>query len=809
MRSENFSGQMMKKARSNIFPSAAFSAVCKNTLNCFLATILLMFSACTAMKYVPDNEVLYTGADLKLVPTGKIRAKKRVKELMDQNVSPKPNGSILGMRPGLWFYYVAGDPKKKGFRSFIKNKLGHPPVYMRDVDPERTTNLIKGHLINNGFFQARVEFKSQIEKKKGRMIYTAYVHRPYRLRKIDYPENDTLFANIDSIRNESYLKVRQRYNLERMQAEQERIEESLENYGYFFFDDRHLLFEADSTVGEKQVDLTLTLEKGVPPKATRIYHLGAISIFPDYTLTDDSLIRATDTLKIDGYNYIDRQKNYRPKIITKVINLKEGNTYRRIDREYTLQHLMSLGSFKFVDIKFREDRRDSTRLNTSIYLTPHLKKSIRADLQATSKSNNFVGPGLSIKFTNRNFLGGSERFDITASTGYEVQISRKIPEPLNAFEFGIESGLSVPRFIAPVDIHYPSRKFLPTTDFKLGFRLQQRIGYFRLNSFTLNYGYTWRENTLKTHELFPVDVNYMKLGKTSEDFNTMITNNPFLARSLEDQFIMGARYSYTLNTQVNEQRQEKYKEQRFERSNFFFNAKLESAGNLVHLLRGGQFKSNVEQDSTNKIFGSAYAQFIRGESDFRYYFRFDEKNMLASRLVIGTGYAYGNSITMPYIRQFSTGGSNSVRSFPARSIGPGTYDVRTDTQPGSERTKIFLDQRGDLKLELSTELRFDITKVLKGAVFMDAGNIWLWNEDVDRPGSQFNRGTFLKELAAGAGAGIRFDFNFFVLRLDLAFPIRKPYLPEGERWVLDEMDFGSSSWRSDNLILNIAIGYPF
>jgi outer membrane protein insertion porin family len=800
----------MQKTRNNISRQRTVWAAFRGIGFLLITSILLMLSACTGMKYVPDNEVLYTGADLKLVSSRRIKAKKRAKELMDQNVSPKPNGSIFGMRPGLWFYYVAGDPKKKGFRSFIKNKLGKPPVYMRDVDPERITNLLKGHLINNGFFQVRVESKTQIKNKKGRVTYTAYLHRPYRLRKIDYPENDTLFANIDSIRNESYLKVNQRYNLERMQAEQERIEESLENYGYFFFDDRHLLFEADSTVGEKQVDLTLTLEKGVPRKATRIYRLGTVTIFPDYTLSKDSLIRATDTLKIDGYNYIDRQKNYKPHIITKVVNLKEGNIYRRTDREYTLQHLMGLGSFKFVDIKFRESRQDSTRLNTSIYLTPHLKKSIRADLQATSKSNNFVGPGLSVKFTNRNFLRGSERFDVTVSTGYEVQISRKIPEPLNAFEFGIESGLSVPRIISTVDIHYPSRKFLPTTDMKLGFRLQQRIGFFRLNSFNLSYGYTWRENTLKSHELYPVDINYMKLGKTSDDFKTTILTNPFLARSLEDQFIMGARYSFTLNTQVNEQRLEKYKEQRYERSNFYFNAKLESAGNLVHLLRGGQFKANIEQDSTNKIFGSAYAQFIRGEGDFRYYLRFDEKNMLASRLVVGTGYAYGNSVTMPYIRQFSTGGSNSVRAFPARSIGPGTYDVRTDDRPGNENGRLFLDQRGDLKLELSTEFRFDITKVLKGAAFMDAGNIWLWDVDVNRPGSQFNRETFLKELAIGTGAGIRFDFNFFILRLDLAFPVRKA-LPEsqGMAWVLDEIDFGSSSWRSDNLILNIAIGYPF
>lgn len=773
-----------------------------------LIALIFMLAGCTGMKYVPEKEVLYTGADLKLVPSGRVREKKKIKELMDQNVSPKPNGAIFGMRPALWLYYVTRG-SKKGLKKFMQTKLGQPPVYMSDVDPERVTKLIKGHLINNGFFQARVESKAKVKGKKGSVLYTAYVHPPYRLKNIHYPKNDTLFANIDSIRNESFLKPKQRYNLERMQAEQQRIEDSLEDYGYFFFDDRYLLFEADSTIGDKEVDLTLTLEEGVPKKATRIYRLGDITVFPDYTLMDDSLIRATDTLKVDGYNYIDRQKNYRPKIITKVINLKEGNIYRRKDREYTLQHLMGLGSFKFVDIKFREDKNDSSRLNTSIYLTPYLKKSIRADLQATSKSNNFVGPGLSIKFTNRNFLGGSERFDVTATAGYEVQINRKLSQPLNSFEFGLESALSAPRIISPFDIYYPSRKFLPTTDFKVGFRLQQRIGFFRLNSINFNYGYTWRENTLKTHELYPVDINYIRLGNTSEDFQALIKNNPYLARSLANQFIMGARYAYTLNTQINQQRQQQYREQRFERSNFYFNGQLESAGNLVHLLKGGQFKSNVEQDSTKKIFGSAYSQFIRGEADFRYYLRFDEKNMLASRLVLGSGYAFGNSINMPYIRQYATGGSNSVRAFPARSIGPGTYDVRSDSAQTNEYRKIFLDQRGDLKLEFSTEYRMDFSKMIKGALFLDAGNIWLWNEDKTRQGSQFNRNTFLNELAVGTGAGIRFDFNFFVLRFDLAFPVRKPYLPEGKRWVWNEIDFGSSSWRGDNLILNIAIGYPF
>ena len=506
------------------------------------------------MRLVPENKVLYAGSDIDLVPEGKVTAKKQIKELLDANILPKPNTSILGMRPGLWFFYKAGTPEKKGLRSFMKNKLGQAPVYMEDIDAEQIAGVLEAHLINNGFFHANVTSEVSIDGKKGTVAYTAHVQRPYRIRDITFPRMDTLFTNIDSVRDDSYIKANQRYNLERLKAEQERIEQALENLGFFYFDDRHLIFEADSTVGDRQVDLMLSLEPGVPEKAKRIYRIGRVNVVPGYTLADDTLSASRDTTIVDDYHYIDKYDNYRPETITKVINFRQGNIYRDIDREYTLRHLMSLGSFKFVDIRFEESAQDSFLLNTSIYLTPHLKKSIRAEAQLVSKSNNFVGPGFSLRFTNRNFLRGSERFEITANTSYEVQVSRQIPDPLNAFEFGVESRLSVPRILSPLNIHYPSRRYLPTTEFGLGFRLQQRIGFFRLNSFNLSAGYTWRENTLKTHELFPVDISYLRLGHQSEEFKTLLATNPFLAGSFQNQFIIGSRYSYTLNTQVNEER---------------------------------------------------------------------------------------------------------------------------------------------------------------------------------------------------------------------------------------------------------------
>jgi len=765
------------------------------------------------MKLVPDDQVLYTGSDVKLSSERRIRAKSRILDLLNSNILPKPNTKILGMRPGLWFFYKAGNPRKKGLRQFMKTKLGQAPVYMTDVDDEHIAQLLEAQLMNNGFFTAEVTSEVAVEGKKGRVTYTAQISRPYRIRNIAYPKMDTVFTNIDSVKNDSYLKPRQRYNLERLKAEQTRIEEALENLGFFYFDDRHLIFEADTTVGDRQVDLLLTLEPGVPEKAKRIYRIGEVNVYPGYTLSEDTLFVGADTIDVDGYNYIDRHGRYKPRTITKVINFRPGNIYRTIDREYTLRHLMSLGSFKFVDIRFQEAETDSFSLNTFIYLTPHLKKSIRGEAQMVSKSNSFVGPGVSVRFTNRNFLGGSEQFDITASSSYEVQVSRNIPNPLTALELGIESTLSVPRILSPLKIDYPSRRYLPTTEFGLGFKLQQRIGFFRLNSFNLSAGYTWRENTLKVHELYPVDISYVQLGHQSDEFRQLLESNPFLAGSFENQFIIGSRYSYTLNTQLNEERASDFEEQEFDRSHFFFNGIVDVAGNLLHLLQTGLRR---DEESVTRILGRPYSQFVRGQVDVRYYYNFDKKNKLATRLILGTGYAYENSTTLPYIKQFSIGGPTSIRAFPARTIGPGTFNINDqpppDTPPGESprgNTRLFIDQRADIKLEGNIEYRFDIVSFLKGGIFVDAGNIWLIRDELERPGGQFKKDQFLDELAVGTGLGLRFDFDFFVLRFDMAFPVRKPWLPENDRWVFDQIDFASPSWRSDNLILNIAIGYPF
>jgi outer membrane protein assembly factor BamA len=208
-----------------------------------------------------------------------------------------------------------------------------------------------------------------------------------------------------------------------------------------------------------------------------------------------------------------------------------------------------------------------------------------------------------------------------------------------------------------------------------------------------------------------------------------------------------------------------------------------------------------------KLFGAAISQYLKAQTDLRYFIEFNPKTRLANRLLVGFGYPYGNSEQLPYIKQFFIGGNNSIRAFRSRSVGPGTYRA-----PNADSLSFFPDQSGDIKLEMNTELRYKFNKILEGAIFLDAGNIWLYNKDTStinpRPGVQFSK-DFMKELAVGTGIGLRLNLTILLLRLDLGMPLREPWLPAGHRWVIDQIDFGSKEWRKRNLVLNLAIGYPF
>jgi outer membrane protein assembly factor BamA len=337
-----------------------------------------------------------------------------------------------------------------------------------------------------------------------------------------------------------------------------------------------------------------------------------------------------------------------------------------------------------------------------------------------------------------------------------------------------------------------SRQFVPKTTVSVGGGLFSRVRYYELHSFNTALGYNWRKSDRFAQSLNPIDISYTNLVKSSAEFQEYLDENPTIKRSFEEQFILGAVYSFTYSTLHLKNKH-----------TFLISESADVSGNLEYLIANNIPGLVNQKDGQYTLLNVPFSQFARLRSEARYFINTGNSTALGMRLIIGTGIPYSNSETMPYVKQFFVGGTNSVRAFRARTVGPGSYN------PPDSLDNTYLDQAGDIKLEYSIEYRFPIHSFLKGAFFVDAGNIWLVNADEQRPGGKFDFNTFYRELAIGTGFGLRFDFDIIVVRLDLAFPLHKPNLPEGDRWIFTDIQMGSPTWRRENFTLNIAIGYPF
>jgi outer membrane protein insertion porin family len=758
-----------------------------------LGCMLLLCTSCDTTRKLPAGEELYTGASIHIVSDVSLKTGSLKTEL-EKVQRPKSNSSYLGVRPQLWVYTIAGKDKGKGLRHLLKTKAGEAPVLMSQVHPDKTVDLMKNRLSTRGYFQSKITFETHTHKRKTSLLYTVTLTSPYLIHTVSFPsENDSLNTCIRSLEKESVLRDGVQYNLDLFKEERSRIERELKNRGYYYFNADYLLFKADTAQKNKQVNVTLSVKKNIPSKARIAYILGTVYVIPSPVSPLDSIPVKADTLKINGYEYLNSDSSFRPKAILTSVYLKKGELYSRTNHNLTLNHLMGMGVFKFVEIKFVETPDSSGKLDAFIRLLPVPRKSVQADMEAITKSNNYSGPALTLSFKDRNLLKGAELYVFNLLGSFETQFGGH-ESGLNSYEVGTNSQLYFPEFITPFHLRHVSVLFLPKTKVDVGFRLLQRVSYYSEAAMNGSFGYKWKETAQIEHELDPVSISFTKLLNTTDAFRNLLLDNPFLAKSFQEQFIIGSTYSYTYNTQIGPPR----------RSQYYFNGSLQLSGNSIYLAQS-LFSSHAStEEDPYKVFGYVYSQYSRVTLEGRYFYTINKESKLAARLYGGLGEPYGNSSTMPYVKQFFSGGANSIRAFQARSMGPGSYHI-----PDSLAGKAFLDQSGDIKLEGNLEYRFNIISMLKGAVFTDAGNVWLSHKNALYPGGEFNPSTFQQQIAVGAGVGLRFDISFLVLRLDLAFPLRKPSLPEDERWVIRQVDFGNPSWRNQNLVLNFAIGYPF
>jgi len=752
--------------------------------------------SCSNTKFLKEGQMLYTGGEVKIENDSLSKSeKKELKSALEDNLVPKPNSTLLGLRPKLYFYNIAKEPKKdKGFNYWLKYKVGEKPVLLGDVDREFNRKIIENYSENKGYFNAKATYDTVSKNKKAQVIYTLRPGGRYIVSDVKFQKDSTLVnSEIQNLTNKTLLKSGKPFDLDVIKNERERIDNGLKERGFYYFSPDNIIVQADSTVSKNhKVELNVKLKEDTPDLATEQFSIDKVIVFPNYNIQDVkrgkySVPMNSDSLSKYAYEdiyVIDPQHKFKPKIFDRALYFKKGDLYNRTNHNLTLNRLISLGVFKFVKNEFIVSDSLKHQFDAYYLLTPRQIQSLRLETLGRTNSANYAGSELNLNWTHRNFFRGAEQFKASVYGAFDFQMGGQ-ENAKNLFRAGTNVQLSIPRIVAPFRFN-SSSAFVPRTNITLGYEFQNRTQFYTLNNFTASFGYVWKENARKEHDLKVIDITLVSPAKVTDEFRAQATT-PAARRVVEKQLIFGPTYSYTYtNTMLPIT------------NTIYYKGTLDLAGNITGLVTG----ANVKNDKEKKIFGVPFSQYAKMEHDFRFYHKFTEKSSLATRFIGGIAYPYGNSEFIPFSKQFFAGGSNSIRAFRARTLGPGSFDPRT-VEPN-----IIIDQAGDIKLEMNAEYRANIYKFLNVAAFVDAGNVWLINADEHRPGGKFSK-EFLSEVAVGAGVGLRLDFSILILRLDLAMPLRVPYYEKGDRWAFDKINFGDSNWRKDNLVLNIAIGYPF
>ncbi|MBC8035061.1 MAG: BamA/TamA family outer membrane protein [Chitinophagaceae bacterium] len=757
----------------------------------FVYSILIITGGlfgCSTTKNIPAGDRLYTGATIKW-EEGKKKDKKELGSGLSQRLRPKANSRLLGMPFKLWIYNLANPKKKKGIHKLLRN-TGEPPVLFSSVKPSYTSEVLQSYLGDNGFFQATVTPQT-INKgdKKASVGYSIKPQIRYAINKVVFEMDTTTTLGKDILRTQrrTLLKKGDFFKLDIVSLERDRIFDRLKQRGYYFYDSEDLIAEVDTT-NQGVADIYLKVKPNIPKRAGQIYRIKKVTIYTNYSLEDSTQLKLP-AVQFHDLHIVDPDKLYRASVFDHAIFLRPDSLYRLRTHNITLQRLVGLGTFKYVRAQFRPSRSDTGALYANFFLTPYQKRSLQFQVTGTSKSNNFVGSEIQIIARNRNYLKAANQLDIRLGGGFETQVGGGKQQLSSTAGYSVNAGVSltIPRFFFPPFEYNLNSAVSPRTRFSLDYELLTRRNLYNLNGFKFDLSYIWKPKRYTEHNLSPISVSLVVPSGITPLFDSILQRDPTLRQSLEKQFILGTNYTITYNNQT----------ARRVHSNYL-SGNIDLSGNLFGLFI-------KEQNGTKNLLGTPFAQFTRLTGEGRHYWNLNAnaKTQWIFRALIGYGLPYGNSTTLPFVKQFFIGGSNSIRAFRSRTLGPGTYRDTTSF--------LFANQAGDIKIELNTELRAKLFSIVHGALFVDAGNIWLTRDDVKtgKGGGKFNFGGTASELAIGAGAGLRVDASILVVRFDLAFPLRKPWLPKNERWVLDQIDFGKGAWRQENLILNIAIGYPF
>lgn len=759
--------------------------------------LLIMLYSCSATKFVPEGE--YMLEDVKIKATEEDFKVASLKGFIRQH----PNSKWFSLvKVPLAPYALSGKDTTKRINRFLQ-RVGEAPVIFDTLQAKRTEENILAAVNNQGWLDAKIEQKTKTNGKKIKVTYLIEPGRRYTVRDISYNIPDTALANIIISENvRSLMRIGMPFDLNILDEERLRISRLLQNSGYYKFNKEYVRFIADTCVGNHEVDLEMVIplyqanEKSTPVPHKK-YNVASISYVSNVPLADlNARINELDSIHHKGSPiYFNKKLSLRPTVFTNNNVIEIGDVYKESKVQRSYSNYGQLGAVMFSNIMMVEKDTTKNELDCLIALHENKKRSFGAEIEGTNSAGD-LGAALSLTYQNRNIFKGSELFFMEFRGAFEAITGLEGYADQNYLEFSIEAGLTFPNFKL---FKFNGRErglVRSTTELSLLYDTQNRPEFHR-RVLTGSLRYRWHSiNNMFRHRIDLLDLNYVFMPWISETFRKdyledKSNRNAILRYNYENLFIMRLGYSFTYNSQRNLTTANNYGTNAL---SIRFN--IETAGNI---LNAGSllFKAQKNDDNQYSLFNIAYAQYLKGDIDISKSIRFDTRNSLGLHFGLGIAYPYGNSTILPYEKRYFSGGANSVRGWSVRELGPGRF-------LGSDGRIDFINQTGDIKLDINAEYRTFLFWKIHGAVFIDAGNIWTIRDYAEQPGGQFRFKSFWREIAVAYGLGFRLNFDYFILRLDGGMKAVHPAYTDARR----HFPIIHPNFKRD-FTFHFAVGLPF
>lgn len=763
----------------------------KINLGVSLSIIILFLWGCSSTKNVPEGQYLLNGYTIKS-DTKQIDV-----TYLDDYVRQQPTSPLR-----LAIYNIAGQDTSKWYNRAIR-KLGQAPV----IYSPRLTNITAKQLAlqvgNDGYLHADVDTILEPKGKKMNITYNIKNNGVYTIHDYQYTiHNKTISKSLAPARKYTSIQPGVIFNQYNVESSREHLTSYLRNIGYYDFSKDYLYFRVDSALNSHQVNLYLTLNPAKDSIAFKRFKVNNITVLSGYDPAirqNKNIFKNPDTTEYKGLTIVHgKNKFLRNSTIYRNTFLKPDKFYAERDYTKTITALNNISAVKNTTVTYTttSNPNDSIQqLDALVTIVPGNTNFFETEIQGTNSAGD-LGIAPSITFQQLNLFNGGEIFKVKLRGAYEFVSNsnkNKNVSSQNYYEYGIETSLSFPQLLFPWLKH--SWREMQNTNTIVSFSVnnQNREEYKR-QFFNAALIYKWMSNGDKfSNTLSLWDINYIRMPWVSDDFKKNYLenkDNPMLAESYKNQLISSTKYGliYT-NSNSNDYLKKDPRNKVIVRANFELSGLLPSLATRFY---------DAKKDSTGQkeVMGIAYAEYIKGDVSYAQIHKIDRLSSLAFRFGVGVANPFGNSTVLPFEARFFGGGANGVRGWSTRDLGPGSY------KPNDSTAHDFVNQVGDIKLEMSVEYRHKISDYIELAGFVDAGNIWTIKNYKSQPGGLFKFSTFYKEIALAYGPGIRFDLGFMLLRLDLGIQAYSPEEDEGRRWVIFKPAFRRMAW-------HFGIGYPF